>query len=564
MEALTSHLRPAPYSYGHLALRLLGKLGGKNRRFLREPVELPSGSAQTSVSVLSMDCEWSLAKPTVLQDLLSTFENQADEKDNDSPLTGSFSIPLPIDTATKVLKIAAQINTGVSDAEADAQEDDEFETDVKRVPRCNMDMLWRKPADTIDLAAYCHDVVADTMTEQAKAAFNLLCSVLATVLDLDAAPPDLTKIAEIAKQSTDSSNEGSASRPSVSAVAVNEEMDCLRAIVDGFLYGLSVKSLHEDCLTCLKGVFLYYIGVAASFEEHVVRIDANGSRLAPDGADVENEAMEDTNEFPEDGEAEAKDDGATNEAKGSGSPKSSPPVGKLGSLRPFGYFALTGPFERSNPFVLCEALAEMLSETCSHVQSQVGGFFEAMIKDSVAITSSSADGIDVDKVNTAQLAFYESLLEALCRFAVTKPWNVVPGLRSAILTMMDLLGSKWAMLYEVELIQVAIASVKDTGKEIPFAGVRAFQFFVKVFVSLYGKPSSWEPITFIPDVLAIEARKTTKKDSDKNEEITSTGKMVFPSDAVVNLLIVELASAKQLTRYVYLTLHYSDVQILAN
>ena len=35
MKSLCKHLRPAPYPYGMLSLRLLGKLGGRNRRFLR-------------------------------------------------------------------------------------------------------------------------------------------------------------------------------------------------------------------------------------------------------------------------------------------------------------------------------------------------------------------------------------------------------------------------------------------------------------------------------------------------------------------------------------------------
>ncbi|XP_040962395.1 transformation/transcription domain-associated protein [Gossypium hirsutum] len=38
--ALWSHLRPAPYPWGGKALQLLGKLGGRNRRFLKEPLAL--------------------------------------------------------------------------------------------------------------------------------------------------------------------------------------------------------------------------------------------------------------------------------------------------------------------------------------------------------------------------------------------------------------------------------------------------------------------------------------------------------------------------------------------
>ncbi|EPS71616.1 hypothetical protein M569_03143, partial [Genlisea aurea] len=37
---LWSHLRPAPYAWGSKSLQLLGKLGGRNRRFLKEPLAL--------------------------------------------------------------------------------------------------------------------------------------------------------------------------------------------------------------------------------------------------------------------------------------------------------------------------------------------------------------------------------------------------------------------------------------------------------------------------------------------------------------------------------------------
>ncbi|CAN0327664.1 unnamed protein product, partial [Scytosiphon promiscuus] len=40
MTALCDNLRPAPFHYGTIALRLLGKLGGRNRRFLSEPMKL--------------------------------------------------------------------------------------------------------------------------------------------------------------------------------------------------------------------------------------------------------------------------------------------------------------------------------------------------------------------------------------------------------------------------------------------------------------------------------------------------------------------------------------------
>lgn len=53
MTALCDNLRPAPFHYGTIALRLLGKLGGRNRRFLSEPMLLPPS---TGTSWHTHDC----------------------------------------------------------------------------------------------------------------------------------------------------------------------------------------------------------------------------------------------------------------------------------------------------------------------------------------------------------------------------------------------------------------------------------------------------------------------------------------------------------------------------
>jgi len=59
MLSIASHLRPAPYPYGMLALRLLGKLGGKNRRFLGRSLALERGEQMDGRRVyqVSMDAE---------------------------------------------------------------------------------------------------------------------------------------------------------------------------------------------------------------------------------------------------------------------------------------------------------------------------------------------------------------------------------------------------------------------------------------------------------------------------------------------------------------------------
>ncbi|CAM9433995.1 unnamed protein product, partial [Phaeothamnion confervicola] len=41
MAALCENLQPSPYPFGTMALRLLGRLGGCNRRFLGESMPVP-------------------------------------------------------------------------------------------------------------------------------------------------------------------------------------------------------------------------------------------------------------------------------------------------------------------------------------------------------------------------------------------------------------------------------------------------------------------------------------------------------------------------------------------
>ena len=60
MQGLTYHLRPAPYPYGLLTLRLLGKLGGKNRLWLGESIPALADALEegNSVPKLSIEGMW--------------------------------------------------------------------------------------------------------------------------------------------------------------------------------------------------------------------------------------------------------------------------------------------------------------------------------------------------------------------------------------------------------------------------------------------------------------------------------------------------------------------------
>jgi transformation/transcription domain-associated protein len=61
LNALCNNLRPHPFPYGTLALRILGKLGGRNRLFLAQPQAIPcaqEASASTSTNTDATHHNW--------------------------------------------------------------------------------------------------------------------------------------------------------------------------------------------------------------------------------------------------------------------------------------------------------------------------------------------------------------------------------------------------------------------------------------------------------------------------------------------------------------------------
>ena len=83
MILLCNHLRPAPYPYGLLSLRLLGKLGGRNRKFLRGIINIPI-QADAERLKLFIGCEW--------KNIISSADDGCQKNDE-------FSYSLPIGPA---------------------------------------------------------------------------------------------------------------------------------------------------------------------------------------------------------------------------------------------------------------------------------------------------------------------------------------------------------------------------------------------------------------------------------------------------------------------------------
>ena len=191
MTSLCNHLRPAPYPFGMLALRLLGKLGGRNRRFLDEPMNLPIKNPEAwEHPAVALQCEWAESadiiaiddkpKGTKKQKGVTAIEGEG----------GAFSLPLDeaISASVEVLKRVSKAQklstppyppvevpdgptvTDPSPSISPPLPKDIHEANAARLEDC-------------DLTAYCVEFMESVKTHQARAALQLLKTTLSTFVD---------------------------------------------------------------------------------------------------------------------------------------------------------------------------------------------------------------------------------------------------------------------------------------------------------------------------------------------------------------------------------------------
>ena len=108
MTALSNHLRPAPYPYGLLTMRLLGKLGGRNRRFLREPLDVSfSAPIKGEGLFMSVPCSWSPNHEFIgSSEFAEDARDESDTKDGNA--NDEYRVPLPLERAVEVLRLVLQ------------------------------------------------------------------------------------------------------------------------------------------------------------------------------------------------------------------------------------------------------------------------------------------------------------------------------------------------------------------------------------------------------------------------------------------------------------------------
>jgi hypothetical protein len=173
MQALSRHLRPAPYPYGLLTLRLLGKLGGKNRQFLREPLLLCDPTdTWDPVRNLRIAYSWSGSS------LLSGLGNMQSVAGSVEDLT----MPLPLDRALEMLKRVA-LSHASHDKKGTQSVEPRLSKKEETISWAESSRLLSSQIENVDFAYYCNDVMESTKDREVRASLTVVRAAMAVVLD---------------------------------------------------------------------------------------------------------------------------------------------------------------------------------------------------------------------------------------------------------------------------------------------------------------------------------------------------------------------------------------------
>lgn len=498
MKALSIHLRPAPYPYGLLTLRLLGKLGGKNRRVLREPIEIaePSTFAQNAIEKMSLEFAWSAKSDS--------------DGDVDMEPASTFHINLPIRRCVELLKRTSRVQIFESDLISSGERSlSEQGGDVESL---NVTDLLANDIGNIDLLGYCKNVTKETTLSQANAAIQVLRSALTKIINMPDGSLENIDFKGTQDQEDAAMQVGSGTFDMQTiASGLSKYNSEFRTIAIGLMFGCSLSPIREEALGFVKGLMTSVYVIVTSNQADITRVDANGSSLSMGNSD----SKEELNEFGEEG---------------------------LGSLKPFGYFELNGRLKHTtDPLTINNALAEFLSEP-SPALSEVG---LDILKHVLELSKAFEDQEENpgDKFDRGAMIYFENLLSALCTRCVASDWSMRNGLYKGINMMVEILGQSWAKRYEVEIMNVALYSVKSVPAEMSIAGIKSFEFLVQLCANLYGTPNTNQSskTPFVVDMLSL----LKTKEEVPSEKPVAVSK---PCDDVLQMLINELASTCHIMR----------------
>lgn len=496
MVALTRHLQPAPYPYGLLCMRLLGKLGGINRLFFQDMVGF-NDQKQTTRSRkrkvvgsdnLSMHCEWWQG---------GTVAESSSEM--------SFLLPFPLDCAVDVLRCVA----GAPCIDVSKH----YERDSVHFSCQIFSELLSVDPRKFNLNRYIIEVMEETKTSQSKSAFTVLRAALASLLDIDSGEGEILLCTE--NGFVNAADDGIVIPDNKEGTFVEGKNNHdFKLICDGLYAASSHEDLNDEAMLMLKGLGSHIFYVILSHRANVTRVDRDGCPIDP---------------YHGNGDAQSEKENHS----------------EKNQFNSFGCFRLSGPSYcvDIDPFIFNETLADAFTDSdvnTSHVTAL------AVMRHVIELFH-SLRVITTDETDTGGGdIFFENLLSKLCRFCFSQSWDHRAGVMSGLLNLVAEMGLPWSQRYEVEIIHTALFIVKDTPDGIAHASKASVGFFLQVSWYFYGGPPSWIESNFIiHDVLCPMSFNNELNVTNKDKTDQGT---ISIKEASLCLILSEIVSTKPLVR----------------
>jgi hypothetical protein len=416
-----------------------------------------------------------------------------------------ISVPLPLHECVELLKRASFVRrTLFHDGNSRATGMELSWQECENLMSCDI--------NAIDMEPICMGIVGETIASQVEAALQILHTSLAKVTSISRKKVTLAASDETEMPRTVTR----VKNPDMQSISAQNAMydQQFQTIVLGLLYGCCcIREEISFVKKLLAGVFDFVI----SNQELIVRVDANGTPVDLSGI----------------GEEENR-----------------------GSLRPFGYFELKDPFEPSaDPLVVNTAIAQFLCQpslASASLGLEIVEFVLGLPEQAGKKTGEDIIEGNVEKDRGITI-FFEHLLSSICEQCIQTEWSLRDGLHSSICLMIESLGCAWGRRYENEIMNVALFSIKSVPRELSVAGMKSFRFLMNLCACLYGPPrfmqisSTAQP--FVYDLLS------PCKNMDVSEDASSSPQRLkdihppsCPNDDVLQILVSEMASTKQLAR----------------
>ena len=537
MAALSNHLRPAPYHYGLLTSRILGKLGGKNRHFLQDPMNLDPCNNAYYASPVRIECAWpSLDCKDITKKSSGSFNSEkkmkkvdktsgsnpeidhADEScsRNSNKFNHNFSLPLPLEHAVKVLEMISSLPR--------EKEKEEMLKSTTIDSRNILNSFSRNfKVEDLNMKQYENELLQATKERQAHAAFIIIRSTLSIVLDISgdyiSVEEDKRKVEE--EKAIHCGN----------LDGKGETYTALKLAGMGLFYATNYGPLQKEASTLLEGLVTHMV---LCVERH--------------SCDVSSISQYEGDTHVTQSEPGDSEDPPTRDPLNSG--------GKLQPLCPFGQFVFTGVLQKSkiDYFIISEIIADALAirnvdltkkalDIISHIASM-----------------SNRPGMKVkDEKNIAEM-FIENLLYTLCQKCLSSDWNSRNDIFDGICHLLTIMDQNWCCKFDVELMHVGLFSLKDSAAIVTQAERKSIRFYFRILYLLYGWSDSWqsESSTLIYDDLSMPKDPLI---SDKCEVPKGAKEPLDPkirkprrpvSNSILVMLIGDLISVHHIVRYVFL------------